>query len=166
MDSLFIRLKRTESLEKQISQLECSQAELLAKLSEYEEIGISGGPPAIRREIKRLQNSVVDLTAEEGQLRSQIDILNRQLSSTQMQLEETKKSLTDSTNSHERLTRFLSRLQKKTSLVTRERDSYRQQLDSYEKEITACQNSEVPSAVNERIPALERTIESYRYIAI
>ncbi|XP_014222520.1 mitotic spindle assembly checkpoint protein MAD1 [Trichogramma pretiosum] len=156
------RLQRTENLEKQVSQLEFSQAELLSKLSEYEELGISGGPSAVRREIKSLQSAVLDLTAEGGELRQKINILEKDLANANSKVEETKKLLTDTINSHDRLTRFVSRLQKKMSLVTRERDSYRQQLDSYEKEITAYHNNENPSVSNDRIPVLERTIESYR----
>ncbi|XP_001604630.2 mitotic spindle assembly checkpoint protein MAD1 [Nasonia vitripennis] len=156
------RLQRTESLEKQVSQLEITQSELLSKIAEYEAIGIPGGPIAIRREINRLQQSEAILTAEEGQLRSQIDALKRELETTKQKHEETKKLLTDTTSSQERLSRFVSRLQKKMSLVTRERDSYRQQLDTYEKEITAYQSNETPTVTNERIPMLERAIEGYR----
>ncbi|XP_058810702.1 mitotic spindle assembly checkpoint protein MAD1 [Phymastichus coffea] len=157
------RLKRTENLERQISQLEITQGELLSKISDYESIGISGGPSALRREINRLQQAEILLTSEEGQLRSQIDSLQKQLIASEQKHEETKKVLASTTNSQDRLTRFVGRLQKKLSLVTRERDSYREQLDTYEKEITNYQSSEsTPNLLNERIPALERALEGYR----
>jgi mitotic spindle assembly checkpoint protein MAD1 len=162
LNLIHFRLKHTENLERQVFQLEINQAELLSKISEYEEIGISGGPITIRREINRLQHAEALLTAEEGQLRSRVESIQRELITYQQQYEDTKKQLTETTTSHERLTRFISRLQKKMSLVTRERDSYRQQLDTYEKEITGYQSGEVPNVINERIPALERAIESYR----
>ncbi|XP_014207576.1 mitotic spindle assembly checkpoint protein MAD1 [Copidosoma floridanum] len=157
------RLQRTENLERQITQLEVTRGELLAKISDYEAIGISGGPTAVKREINRLQLAELTLTAEEGQLRSKVDSLKRELQDAQRKIEETKKQLAETVSSNERLSRFISRLQKKTSLVTRERDSYRQQLDTYEKEITAYQNTEVaPNISTERIPALERAIEGYK----
>ncbi|XP_011502021.1 PREDICTED: mitotic spindle assembly checkpoint protein MAD1 [Ceratosolen solmsi marchali] len=157
MSSMEHRLKHTENLEKEVSQLEIQRAELLSKITEYETIGITGGPIAIRREINRLQHAEALLTADEGQLRSRVESIQRELINYQQQCEDTKKSLTETTTSHERLTRFISRLQKKMSL-----DSYRQQLDTYEKEITGYQSGEVSNIISERIPALERAIESYR----
>ncbi|KAJ8675991.1 hypothetical protein QAD02_011777 [Eretmocerus hayati] len=162
MASVEHRLKRTESLERQVSQLEISQADLLAKIAEYEAVGISGGPIAIRREINRLRQAEVLLTEEEGQLRYKMDALQKELEKSQQMNEETKKSLAEVTNSYDRLSRFVNRVQKKMSLVTRERDSYRQQLDTYEKEITGYINNETPNLINERVPALERAIEGYR----
>lgn len=157
-----LRLKRVDDLEKEISQLEYSQGELKAKVAEYESIGISGGPSAFRREITRLQQTEMIFTAEEGQLKSKIEALQKDLDATRQQHEETKKVLGDTKNSYDRLSRFVGRLQKKMLLVTRERDSYRQQLDCYEKEITGYQNSENLNLLSERIPSLERTIEGYR----
>ncbi|KAJ8668557.1 hypothetical protein QAD02_010220 [Eretmocerus hayati] len=162
MASVEHRLKRTESLERQVSQLEISQADLLAKIAEYEAVGISGGPIAIRREINRLRQAEVLLTEEEGQLRYKMDAMQKELEKSQQMNEETKKSLAEVTNSYDRLSRFVNRVQKKMSLVTRERDSYRQQLDTYEKEITGYINNETPNLINERVPALERAIEGYR----
>lgn len=141
-----------------------TQSELLGKIADYEAIGISGGPTAIRREVARLQRSEAILLAEEGQTRSSMDALRKELLSAQQVLEETRKSVAELTTSNERLSRFVARLQKKMSLVTRERDSYRQQLDAYEKEITGYQNTEACSLINERIPALERAVEGYRLV--
>lgn len=162
--NIFIfRLKRVDDLEKEIARLEYVQGELKAIVADYESIGISGGPSALKREFTRLQQTEMLMTAEEGQLKSKIEALQRNLESTQQEHEETKKILNDTKNSYERVTRFMGRLQKKTLLVSRERDSYRQQLDSYEKEITGYQSGENPSSLlSERIPALERTVEGYR----
>ena len=155
-------MERTESLEQEISQLEITKAELLSKIAEYEAIGIGGGPSALKREINRLQHAEALLTAEEGNLRSQVESVQRQLEIIKQEHKATKKTLADTNNSHDRLSRFISRLQKKMLLVTRERDSYRQQLDTYEKEISGYQNTETPNLLSERIPALERAIEGYR----
>lgn len=156
------RLQRIENLEKQISELEVARGELLAKIAEYEAIGISGGPKAVRREVSRLQQAEIILTAEEGQLRSKIDSMEKQLLEAKQKHDETKKQFAEITVTHERLTRFTSRLQKKTSLLIRERDSYRQQLDTYEKEITGYINNETPNVSNDKVLALERTLEGYK----
>lgn len=116
----------------------------------------------MKRELNRLQQAEVDLRAEEGQLRSRLDAVLRELQNLSRNYEEARKLADDMTLSKEKLSKLVNRLQKKMILVTRERDSYRQQLDLYEKEITVDGNS----AMTERIPALERVIDGYRYIYI
>lgn len=139
--------------------LETKRSELAHRLQEYETIGITGGPAAVKRELNRLQQAEVDLRAEEGQLRSRLDAVLRESQNLSKNYEDAKKLATDVTSSKEKLNKLVSRLQKKMILVTRERDSYRQQLDWYEKEITMDGNN----AMAERIPALERAIDGYRY---
>lgn len=138
--------------------MEAKKTELSLRLSEYESIGISGGPPALKRELNRLQQAELVLKAEEGQLRSKLDATLRESQNVTKNYEVAKKLVTDMTLSKEKLNKLVSRLQKKMILVTRERDSYRQQLDLYEKEMTVDSNN----AITERIPALERTIDAYR----
>jgi len=125
-------------------------------------IGIVGGPMVMKRELNRLQQAEIDLRAEEGQLRSRLDAVLRESQNLSKNYENAKKLVNDVTLSKEKLNKLVSRLQKKMILVTRERDSYRQQLDLYEKEITVDSNN----AMTERIPALERVIDGYRYISI
>lgn len=139
--------------------LETKRSELALRLQEYETIGITGGPAAVKRELNRLQQAEVDLKAEEGQLRSKLDAVLRESQNLSKNYEDAKKLATDVTSSKEKLNKLVSRLQKKMILVTRERDSYRQQLDWYEKEITIDANS----VMLEKIPALERAIDGYRY---
>ncbi|XP_078045428.1 mitotic arrest-deficient 1 [Augochlora pura] len=158
MASVMKRLEHTEKVEQQVALLEAKKSELSSRLSEYESIGITGGPCALKRELNRLQQAELVLKSEEGQLRSRLDAALRENHSLEKLYEESKKLATDVTVSKERLNKLVSRLQKKTILVTRERDSYRQQLDLYEKEITVDSNN----AITERIPALERTIDAYR----
>lgn len=140
--------------------LEAKRSELTLRLQEYETIGIIGGPMAMKRELNRLQQAELDLKAEEGQLRSKLDAALRESQNLSKNYEDTKKLAAEMTVSKEKLSKLVSRLQKKMILVTRERDSYRQQLDLYEKEITVDGNS----AMTERIPALERVIDGYRYV--
>ena len=140
--------------------LEAKRSELVLRLQEYETIGITGGPTAMKRELNRLQQAEVDLRAEEGQLRSKLDAVIRESQNLSNNYEEARKMATDMTLSKDKLSKLVNRLQKKMILVTRERDSYRQQLDMYEKEITVDGNN----AITERIPALERVIDGYRYI--
>lgn len=128
-------------------------------MQEYETIGIGGGPMAMKRELNRLQQAEVDLRAEEGQLRSRLDAALRESQNLSKNYENAKKLTNDVMLSKEKLTKLVGRLQKKMMLVTRERDSYRQQLDLYEKEMTVDGNN----AMTERIPALERVIDGYRY---
>lgn len=154
------RLEHTEKVEQQVAVLEAKRSELALRLQEYETIGIAGGPAAMKRELNRLQQAEVDLRAEEGQLRSKLDAVLRESQNLSKNYEDTKKLATDTTLSKEKLSKLVNRLQKKMILVTRERDSYRQQLDLYEKEITVDGNN----AMTERIPALERVIDGYKYI--
>lgn len=143
-----------------MAMLEAKRSELMLRLQEYETIGITGGPAAMKRELNRLQQAEVDLKAEEGQLRSKLDAVLRDLQNLSKSYEDAKKLTIDVTLSKEKLSKLVNRLQKKMMLVTRERDSYRQQLDLYEKEITVDSNN----AMTERIPALERVIDGYRYM--
>ena len=143
-----------------MAMLEAKRSELVLRLQEYETIGITGGPTAMKRELNRLQQAEVDLRAEEGQLRSKLDAVIRESQNLSNNYEEARKMATDMTLSKDKLSKLVNRLQKKMILVTRERDSYRQQLDMYEKEITVDGNN----AITERIPALERVIDGYRYI--
>lgn len=156
------RLEHTEKVEQQVAVLEAKRSELAFRLQEYETIGIAGGPTAMKRELNRLQQAEVDLRAEEGQLRSKLNAVLRESQNLSKNYEDTKKLATDTTLSKEKLSKLVNRLQKKMILVTRERDSYRQQLDLYEKEITVDGNN----AMTERIPALERVIDGYRYTFI
>lgn len=158
MANVMKRLEHTEKVEQQVATLEAKKTELSLRLSEYESIGISGGPPALKRELNRLQQAELVLKAEEGQLRSKLDATLRESQNVTKNYEVAKKLATDMTLSKEKLNKLVSRLQKKMILVTRERDSYRQQLDLYEKEMTVDSNN----AITERIPALERTIDAYR----
>lgn len=153
------RLEHTEKVEQLAAVLETKRCELTHRLQEYETIGINGGPVAIKRELNRLQQAEVDLRAEEGQLRSKLDALLRESQGLSKNYEDAKRLANDVTSSKEKLNKLVSRLQKKMILVTRERDSYRQQLDWYEKELTMDGNN----TMTERIPALERTIDGYRY---
>ncbi|XP_076644643.1 mitotic arrest-deficient 1 isoform X2 [Halictus rubicundus] len=158
MANVMKRLDHTEKIEQQVATLEAKKTELSLRLSEYESIGITGGPSVLKRELNRLQQTELVLKSEEGQLKSRLDAALRENHSLQKNYEDAKKLATDVTVSKEKLNKLVSRLQKKMILVTRERDSYRQQLDLYEKEITVDSNS----AITERIPALERTIDAYR----
>ncbi|XP_076761521.1 mitotic arrest-deficient 1 [Xylocopa sonorina] len=153
--NLMKRLEYTEKVEQQVASLEAKKTELLLRLSEYESIGIIGGPSGLKSELNRLQQAELVMKSEEGQLRSKLDAALRESQTLSKNYEESKKLVTDVT---EKLYTLMSRLQEKVTLVTRERDSYRQQLDLYEKETTADSNN----ALAERIPALERTIEVYR----
>lgn len=146
-------------LEETVSQLQVKCAELSDRLSEYESIGFTGGPSALKRELNRLQQAEAVLTAEEGQLRSKADVSERKCQSLEEKWEETKKLLSDKLILCERMTKHISRTQKKMMLITRERDSYRQQLDLYEKEVTI---SDPNNLMAERIPSLERALEGYR----
>lgn len=152
------RLEHTEKVEQQVASLEAKKTELSLRLAEYESIGMSGGPSALKRELNRLQQAELVLKAEEGQLRSKLDAALRESLNLSKNYEDAKKLATDVTSSKEKLNKLVSRLQKKMILVTRERDSYRQQLDLYEKEITVDSNN----AITDRISALERTIDAYR----
>ena len=156
---LYSSVERIEQVEEMVSQLQVQCAELSDRLSEYESIGFTGGPAALKRELHRLQQAEAVLTSEEGELRSKIEASQRECQSLHQTLEETKKQLTDKSTAYERITKLVSRTQKKILLITRERDSYRQQLDLYEKEITIADSSNVMA---ERIPALERALEGYR----
>ncbi|KOC68502.1 Mitotic spindle assembly checkpoint protein MAD1 [Habropoda laboriosa] len=158
MANVMKRLEHTESVEQQVATLEGKMTELSLRLCEYESIGITGGPSVLKRELNRLQQAELVLKAEEGQLRSKLDAALRESALLSKNYEEAKKLATDVTASKEKLNKLVSRLQKKMILVTRERDSYRQQLDLYEKEITVDSNT----AITERIPVLERTIDTYR----
>ncbi|XP_011695056.1 PREDICTED: mitotic spindle assembly checkpoint protein MAD1 [Wasmannia auropunctata] len=158
MANMTKRLEHTEKVEQQVAVLEAKRSELALRLQEYETIGITGGPAAMKRELNRLQQAEVDLRAEEGQLRSKLDAVLRELQNLSKNYEEARKLAADVTLSKEKLSKLVNRLQKKMILVTRERDSYRQQLDLYEKEITVDGNN----AMTERIPALERVIDGYR----
>ncbi|CAL7938793.1 unnamed protein product [Xylocopa violacea] len=149
------RLEYTEKVEQQVASLEAKKTELLLRLSEYESIGIIGGPSGLKSELNRLQQAELVMKAEEGQLRSKLDAALRESQTLSKNYEESKKLVTDVT---EKLYTLMSRLQEKVTLVTRERDSYRQQLDLYEKEAT----TDVNNVLTERIPALEHTIEVYR----
>ncbi|XP_066589781.1 mitotic spindle assembly checkpoint protein MAD1-like [Prorops nasuta] len=152
------RLEHTEKLEQQVATLEAKQSELVHCIKEYESIGISGGPMALRRELNRLQQAEIVLTAEEGQLKSKLNAVQRENQSLSKNLEEIRIVAADTASTKEKLNKLIGRLQKKMILVTRERDSYRQQLDLYEKEMTVDTNN----ALTERIPALERVIDGYR----
>lgn len=145
-----------------MAMLEAKRSELTYRLQEYETIGITGGPTAVKRELNRLQQAEVELRVEEGQLRSRLDAVLRESQNLSKNYEDAKKLANDVTSSKEKLNKLISRLQKKMILVTRERDSYRQQLDLYEREITVDGNN----AMTERIPALERAIDGYRYIHV
>ncbi|KYN02678.1 PREDICTED: mitotic spindle assembly checkpoint protein MAD1 [Cyphomyrmex costatus] len=158
MANMTKRLEHTEKIEQQVAMLEAKRSELALRLQEYETIGITGGPTVMKRELNRLQQSEVDLIAEEGQLRSKLDAVIRESQNLSNNYEEARKLVTDMTLSKDKLNKLVNRLQKKMILVTRERDSYRQQLDMYEKEITIDGNN----AMTERIPALERVIDGYR----
>lgn len=158
MASVTKRLEHTEKLEQQVASLEAKKTELSLSLAEYESIGITGGPIALKRELNRLQQAELVLKAEEGQLKSKLDAALRESHTLSKNYEDAKKLAMDVTVSKEQLNKLVSRLQKKMILVTRERDSYRQQLDLYEKEMTIDNNN----AMTERIPALERTIDVYR----
>ncbi|XP_012056199.1 PREDICTED: mitotic spindle assembly checkpoint protein MAD1 [Atta cephalotes] len=158
MANMTKRLEHTEKVEQQVAMLEAKRSELVLRLQEYETIGITGGPTAMKRELNRLQQAEVDLRAEEGQLRSKLDAVIRESQNLSNNYEEARKMATDMTLSKDKLSKLVNRLQKKMILVTRERDSYRQQLDMYEKEITVDGNN----AITERIPALERVIDGYR----
>lgn len=149
-------------MEQQAAMLEAKRSELAYRLQEYETIGIIGGPIAMKRELNRLQQAEIELRAEEGQLRSRLDAVLRESQNLSKNYEDAKKLASDVTSSKEKLNKLVSRLQKKMMLVTRERDSYRQQLDLYEREITVDGNN----AMTERIPALERAIDGYRYIHV
>ncbi|CAG5102106.1 Similar to MAD1L1: Mitotic spindle assembly checkpoint protein MAD1 (Homo sapiens) [Cotesia congregata] len=158
MSNMMQRLEHTEKVEHQAATLEVRCNELMGKLKEYESIGIGADPLSLKREINRLQQAEAILTSEEGQLRSRIESVQRENQNLQRKYEDVKKLANESSVSIDRLNKLVGRLQKKMLLVTRERDSYKQQLDLYEKEMTV----DVNSTVNERIPALERTLEGYR----
>nr|XP_050858169.1 mitotic spindle assembly checkpoint protein MAD1-like isoform X2 [Vespula vulgaris]XP_050858170.1 mitotic spindle assembly checkpoint protein MAD1-like isoform X2 [Vespula vulgaris] len=158
MASITKRLEHTEKIEQQVAMLETKRSELLLRLSEYESIGINGGPSTLKRELNRLQQAEAVLMAEEGQLKSKLDAAQRECQNLSKNYEQAKQLAVDVTSSKEKLNKLVSRLQKKMMLVTRERDSYRQQLDLYEKEMTV----DSSNAMLERVPALERTIEGYR----
>ena len=145
-------------MEQQVASLEAKKTELSLSLTEYESIGITGGPIALKRELNRLQQAELVLKSEEGHLRSKLDAALRESHTLSKNYEDAKKLAMDVTVSKEQLNKLVSRLQKKMILITRERDSYRQQLDLYEKEMTIDSNN----AMTERIPALERTIDVYR----
>lgn len=157
---MLCRLEQTEQLEQQVATLETKKSELAHHLQEYETIGITGGPMAMKRELNRLQQAELELKAEEGELRSRMDAALRESQNLSKNYEDAKRLVNDMTSSKEKLNKLVSRLQKKMILVTRERDSYRQQLDLYEKEITVDSNN----AMTERIPALERVIDGYKYV--
>ncbi|XP_012265066.2 mitotic spindle assembly checkpoint protein MAD1 [Athalia rosae] len=152
------RVQHTEMLEMRIAKLEVQRAELQSQVREYESIGITGGPFALKKELQRLQQTELILTAEEGQLRSKMESTQRECQSLLKKYEETKTLASEMTVVREKLNKLISRLQKKMMLVSRERDSYRQQLDLYEKEMTVDGNS----VLTERVPALERAIDGYR----
>ncbi|KAK2582197.1 hypothetical protein KPH14_004550 [Odynerus spinipes] len=158
MASITKRLEHTEKVEQQVAVLEAKRSELLLRLSEYESIGINGGPSVLKRELNRLQHAEAVLMAEEGQLKSKLDAVQRECQNLAKNYEQAKQLAIDVTSSKEKLNKLVSRLQKKMMLVTRERDSYRQQLDLYEKEMTI----DSSNAIIERVPALERAIEGYR----
>ncbi|XP_057330700.1 mitotic spindle assembly checkpoint protein MAD1 isoform X1 [Microplitis mediator] len=158
MSNMMQRLEHTEKVEHQVASLEVRCSELMGKLKEYESIGIGIDPVSLKKEINRLQHAEAILTSEEGQLRSRVDSMQREIYNLQRKYEDSKKLANESAVSVDRLNKLVSRLQKKMLLVTRERDSYRQQLDLYEKEMTVDTNN----VVNERIPALERALEGYR----
>ncbi|XP_011883237.1 PREDICTED: mitotic spindle assembly checkpoint protein MAD1 [Vollenhovia emeryi] len=158
VDNMTKRLEHTEEVEQRVAVLEVKRSELALRLQEYETIGITGGPTAVKRELNRLQQAEVDLRAEEGQLRSRLDAVLRESQNLSKGCEDARKLAADMALSKEKLSKLVNRLQKKMILVTRERDSYRQQLDLYEKEMTVDSNN----AMTERIPALERVIDGYR----
>lgn len=158
MANIMKRLEYTENVEQQVATLEAKRSELLLRLSQYESIGISGGPAALKRELNRLQQAELVLKAGEGQLRSKLDSVTREIQGLSKSCEEAKALAADATAAKEKLNKVVSLLQKKMMLVTRERDSYRQQLDLYEKEMTLDGNN--PAI--ERLPALERAIEGHR----
>ena len=154
------RVEHMEKIERQVASLESERAELLRKLYDYESIGFNGDSSALRRELNRLQQSEAIMTAEEGQLRSKLSAIQRENQTLARKYEEAKKIATEMTATNEKLNKLVSRLQKKMILVTRERDSYRQQLDLYEKEMSTGESHDMTA---ERIPALERALEGYRY---
>lgn len=159
MSNIMQRLEHTEKIEQQVANLEVKCNDLLLQLGEYESIGIGNGPDALKREICRLQQAEAVLTAEEGQLRSRVDSLQRENQGLQRKYDEVKKLTNEMTMSTERLNKFVSRLQKKVLLVTRERDNYRKIMDLYEKEMTTVEEKNIAT---DRIPALERALDDYR----
>lgn len=132
----------------------------MSQVRDYESIGITGGPAALKKELHRLQQTELILTAEEGQLKSKMESAERANFNLNKKYEEAKTIANEMTVVREKLNKLVSRLQKKMMLVTRERDSYRQQLDLYEKEMTVDGNS----VLAERVPALERALDGYRYL--
>ncbi|OAD57362.1 Mitotic spindle assembly checkpoint protein MAD1 [Eufriesea mexicana] len=138
MANVMKRLEHTEKVEQQVATLEAKKTELSLRLTEYESIGIIGGPAALKRELNRLQQAELVLKAEEGQLKSKLDAALRESHTLSKNYEDAKKLAMDVTVSKEKLNKL--------------------QLDLYEKEISVDSNN----AINERIPALERTIDVYR----
>lgn len=151
------RIQQSDLLEKQIIQLELKQADLISKLMEYEAIGINGGPEGIRQELHRLQQAQTLSVAEEGQLRSKADSLQRELLNLQLKYDEIAKVDGDKFVNMDRMSKLISRLQKKMILVTRERDSYKEQNELLEKEM-----SDENRQPNVQIADLEKVIDGYK----
>lgn len=147
-----------EKLEQRIAKLEVQRSELLAQVREYESIGITGGPSALKKEVHRLQQTVLILTSEEGQLKTKLESTQREYQNLSRKYEEAKTIANDMTIVREKLNRLVSRLQKKMLLLTRERESYKHQLDFHEKQMTV----DGKSVLTERVPALEQAVDGYR----
>ncbi|XP_034935395.1 mitotic spindle assembly checkpoint protein MAD1 [Chelonus insularis] len=158
MSNIKQRLEHTEQIEQRLAFLEVEYNQLSKILNEYNSINIANGPVTLKKEIHRLQQAEIVLTAEEGLLRSQLESMQREYQALCQNFEATKINAAQIESSNEKLNVLINRLQKKIILITKERDNYRQQVEMYEKEIAIDSNN----ILQGRVIALERALEGYR----
>ncbi|XP_069687893.1 mitotic spindle assembly checkpoint protein MAD1-like [Periplaneta americana] len=169
-----------EEREQQLTQLQATQGQLENLLEQWHRLARDhcvgappekaiSGPELLRIRIETLQQKELILTADKGQLDSQLKAAQNGKSRTEMELEKATKQIEKLQGVQEQQSNLIKRLQKKLLLVSRERDSYRSQLDLYEKELTVTSTSALLTSQQQqqksRIEALEKTVEGYRELA-
>nr|CAD7405661.1 unnamed protein product [Timema poppensis] len=163
-------LKSRESLmeekDQEMVHLQTEHAQLQRLLIEWQSVSQehcadrSAAPAAIKKLIIELQHKELLLSAEKGQIASNLKTLEKKQSSLTLEMEEALKKAQKHEAIKEQQASLIRRLQKKLLLVSRDRDYYRSQLDIYEKDDTMTSAPTLSNSQQQQVQQLQTRLEA------
>nr|CAD7439264.1 unnamed protein product [Timema bartmani] len=163
-------LKSRESLmeekDQEMVHLQTEHAQLQRLLNEWQSVSQehcanrSAAPATIKKLIIELQHKELLLSAEKGQIASNLKALEKKQSSLTLEMEEALKKAQKHEAIKEQQASLIRRLQKKLLLVSRDRDYYRSQLDIYEKDDTMTSAPTLSNSQQQQVQQLQTRLEA------
>nr|CAD7572728.1 unnamed protein product [Timema californicum] len=166
VENLKSRETLMEEKDQEMVHLQAEHAQLQRLLIEWQSVSQehcadrSAAPAAIKKLIIELQHKELLLSAEKGQIASNLKTLEKKQSSLTLEMEEALKKAQKHEAIKEQQASLIRRLQKKLLLVSRDRDYYRSQLDIYEKDDTMTSAPTLSNSQQQQVQQLQTRLEA------